>query len=73
MFTRSQSKQIVRQLCHEWLREQPEAGREHPAFTSFRTWLEARDPNVLSFRSRAGALYDAERWFDRELRQSWRN
>ena len=72
-YTKSESEQIVRRLCHDWLKEQAISEREHASFASFRTWLEARCPGVLSFRSRAGPLYDAEIWFDRELRQSWRN
>ena len=72
-YTKPESEQIVRRLCHDWLRAQPGARREHPSFTDFRTWLEARYPGVLSFRSRAGPLYDAEMWFDRELGQSWRD
>jgi len=72
-YTKSESERIVRRLCHVWLGEQPESEWEHPSFTSFRPWLEGRYPGVFSFRSRAGPLYDAEVWFDRELRQSWRN
>jgi len=71
--TKLESEQIVRRLCHHWLLEQPEAKREHPSFTDFRTWLEACHPGVFSFRSYAGPLYDAEMWFDRELGQGWRN
>jgi hypothetical protein len=56
-----------------WLREHPEAKREHPSFSDFRTWLEARYTGVFYFRSTMGPLYDAEMWFDRELGQSWRN
>jgi len=68
-----ESEHIVRRLCHDWLSEQPEAKREHPSFTDFQSWLDARYPGAFSFRSTAGPLYDAEMWFDRELRQSWRN
>jgi hypothetical protein len=72
-YTKPESERIVRRLCHDWLVEQPEAKRDHPSFTAFRTWLEGRYPGVFSFRSHAGPLYDAEMWFDRELGQSWRN
>jgi hypothetical protein len=72
-YTKSESKQIVCRECHDWLAGTPEAKREHPSFTDFRTWLEARYPRVFSFRSSINPLYDAELWFDRELGQSWRN
>lgn len=72
-YTKWESEQIVRWTCHDWLREQPEAEREHPSFANFRAWLETRCPSVFTFRSRADPLYDAEMWFDDELRQRWRN
>ncbi len=72
-YTKPESEQIVRRLCHDWQREQPEAMREHPSFTDFRIWLEARYTGVFSFRSRMSPLYDAEMWFADELGQRWRN
>jgi len=66
-YTKPESEQIVRRLCHDWLTEQLEAKREHPSFTDFRTRPEAHYPGVFSFRSRVSPLHDAGMWFDDEL------
>ncbi|WP_162527185.1 hypothetical protein [Sphingomonas solaris] len=47
---------------------------EQPSFTAFKRWAEAEGyGSYFVFRSTMGALDDAERWFDQELRQAWRN
>jgi hypothetical protein len=48
-YTKSESEQIVRRLCHDWLKEQPESEKAHPSFISFRTWLEVRCSGVFIF------------------------
>jgi hypothetical protein len=49
-------------------------GSLHFSFSDFKTWLcENHYSRFLNFRSTAGSEYDAERWFDDEHRQAWRN
>ena len=67
------AERLVRTLCRDWPSGQPLSVREHPRFLSFKAWLNERHPEALGFRSLAGPNYDAERWFDDELGQSWRN
>ena len=47
--------------------------REYPHFSAFKSWLgeSGYSPN-LTFRSRMGADYEAELWFDQEFKQTWR-
>jgi hypothetical protein len=72
---KSEAERVLRPLI-EWAREvgfDPASG-EQPSFSSFKDWLEARRlSGYLKFRSTMGPLEDAERWFDQELKQTWRN
>ncbi|MBR0734994.1 hypothetical protein JQ636_38575 [Bradyrhizobium japonicum] len=44
-----------------------------PSFSAFKSWLFKNDyAHYLNFRSRMGADYDAEMWFDGEFGQNWR-
>jgi hypothetical protein len=63
----------IRYLCHEWANGRSEQQRERLAsFLEFRAWLMANGySQCLDFKSRAGALFDAELWFDQELGQTW--
>lgn len=70
--TKPEAEKIVRALCHDWRREQGEPAPALLDFSAFRPWLLARRPDALDFRSRGGAARDAERWFDDEMRQAWR-
>jgi hypothetical protein len=50
----------------------PDGKREHPSFYAFKDWLSANHySHYQNFRSRMGADYDAEAWFDDELGQNW--
>jgi hypothetical protein len=75
MFTKAECEKAIRHLCHEWAKElgihvSPE---NDPGFSKFRIWLEEKGfGSYLKFRSVAGALYDAEMWFDQEMKQTWR-
>lgn len=70
---KSERERIVRGLAREWLKTQPTAAHSHPSFRDFSFWLKEHQPTVLQFKSAMGPLEDAERWFDSEFRQSWRN
>jgi hypothetical protein len=73
---KSEAEPAIRKLVHDWAGA---AGvtvgqSEQPSFSAFREWLSVNGySHYLSFRSVAGPLEDAERWFDQELGQSWRN
>jgi hypothetical protein len=70
---KSECERPIRSLAREWFDGLPAAEREHPSWTAFKAWLEGKGySQYLDFRSRAGAEYDAEMWFDDELGQNWR-
>jgi hypothetical protein len=68
-----ESERAIRYLCHEWLEGQSAIEKEHPSFVLFVGWIREHYAHVLNFKSTIGQMEDAERWFDHELRQSWRN
>jgi hypothetical protein len=73
--TKAEAEQAVRHLVHVWAKETGLRGtsEENPSFLSFKTWLETNHySHYLKFRSVAGPRYDAEMWFDHELKQMWR-
>lgn len=70
---KAESERAIRALATTWYDTLAEEKREHPSFSAFKTWLSQNHyPHCLSFRSRMGADYDAEMWFDDELGQNWR-
>lgn len=73
---KSECEQAIRHLVNKWADEvgvQPGQALM-PSFSAFRSWLAQRGyGHYLSFRSVMGPLEDAERWFDEELKQTWRN
>jgi len=75
---KSESEPTLRHLCHQWREERnhplPGHSDMHYSFSDFKTWLrEKGHSHYLDFRSVMGADEDAERWFDQEMRQTWRN
>ena len=64
----------IRTLCRTWVATLSLEKRDHPSFSDFKAWLRANGyGDYLDFKSPiAGAQYDAEMWFDNELRQRWR-
>ncbi|HEY7999699.1 MAG TPA: hypothetical protein VIE87_12820 [Pseudolabrys sp.] len=75
MNKKSECEPVIRRLAREWFDALPDAKREHPSWSAFKTWLgEKHYTSYLNFRSVAGADYDAEAeaWFDDELKQNWR-
>jgi len=69
---KSDSERAVRRLCRDWLKAQVIAEREHPSFLKFAYWLREHYPEVLSFRASTSPFEEAERWFNSELGQNWR-
>jgi hypothetical protein len=71
--TKDEAEKAIRHLCHEWAKALSPDRREHPHFSAFKSWLgESGYSHYLTFRSRMGADYDAELWFDQEFKQTWR-
>jgi len=69
---------VIRQLCHEWREARglpvPPDGATLYSFADFKAWSrEKHYAHYLDFRSEAGAAEDTERWFDQEMKQTWRN
>jgi hypothetical protein len=66
---------MIRHLALEWMHEsgyQQQQGR-YPSFGDFSTWLEGKHYNhYFNFRSRVGALSEAEGWFESEIKDHWR-
>jgi hypothetical protein len=66
-------EQPIKSLTIEWRGVLSGQEYEHPSFYAFRDWLRTNGyGGYLKFRSRMGAEYDAELWFDQALGQTWR-
>lgn len=77
MMKKSEAEPKIRHLCDVWREARglplPD-GAFHYSFSDFKTWLASEGySHYLRFRSRTSAAGDAERWFDQEMRQTWRN
>jgi hypothetical protein len=73
---RIEAEPAIRALVHQWAATGgiDVGSSEQPSFVAFKRWADARGHGgYFAFRSVMGALDDAERWFDQELRQTWRN
>jgi hypothetical protein len=73
---KAECEKNIRRLVHDWrvLRGIEIGSAEMPSFSDFCSWLRSSGHSqLLEFRSAMGPLEDAERWFDAELKQSWRN
>ena len=73
---RAEAEPAIRALVGQWARAAGvEVGSaDQPSFSDFKRWAEAHGHgDYFVFRSTMGALDDAERWFDQELGQAWRN
>lgn len=70
---RSEADPAIRYLVGQWARETgvQVGSADQPSISPFRRWAEAQGHGgYLMFRSTIGALDDAERWFDQDLRQT---
>lgn len=73
---RSEAEPAIRHLVHQWAAVAGVAvgSPNQPSFSAFKRWADQQGySSYFVFRSTMGALDDAERWFDQELRQAWRN
>lgn len=68
-----EAEKAIRSLSTTWFATLTDKEREHPNFGTFQSWLQDSGyGGYLAFRSTMGADYDAEAWFDDELKQNWR-
>jgi hypothetical protein len=73
---RSEAEPAIRHLAHQWAKEAGVeiASAEQLSFSAFKRWADQCGYSVyFTFWSSQDALDDAERWFDQELGQAWRN
>jgi len=73
---RTEAEPAIRNLVHQWAKAADITADavSQPSFSAFRRWAEEQGhSDYFAFRSTMGAAEDAERWFDQELRQTWRN
>jgi len=71
---KSEAEPAVRSLIHTWadLPENAEIQKSDLSFVAFWSWLTDNSWGHTQFRSRTGARYDAELWFDEETGQMWK-
>jgi hypothetical protein len=73
---RTEAEPAIRHLTHAWAKAAGVAvcSAEQPSCSDFKDWADGQGySSYFSFSSTVGALEDAERRFDEELRQTWRN
>jgi len=73
---RTEAESAIRHLVHQWAKVVGVrvGASKQPSFSDFRRWTSEQGySDYFSFRSTMGPLDDAERWFDQELQQTWRN
>jgi hypothetical protein len=77
--SKAEAENAIRSLCGQWADErgfnQIDYGglNFHPSYHEFKGWAESKGyGGYWNFRSRMGANYDAEMWFDEEFKLMWR-
>ncbi|WP_144441539.1 hypothetical protein [Bradyrhizobium sp. CCGE-LA001] len=76
MHKKADAEQMIRHLAFEWMRETDYRQKpdHYPSFGAFKTWLETKHyDHFLNFRSRSDPRYEAEGWFEAEIRDYWRS
>jgi len=65
----------IRHLCHVWaeLRGVEISPHAQPSFSDFYSWVNEHHHLYLDFRSTTSCRHEVERWFDAEMKQTWRN
>ncbi|MBT2187213.1 hypothetical protein [Sphingobium nicotianae] len=74
--TKSEAEKAIRYMATKWARAAGvvKGQRDMPDFDEFVSWARSEGyGHYFDFRSTIGAMEDAERWFDEELGQAWRN
>jgi hypothetical protein len=73
--TKSEAEKAIRHLVHEWARDCGlNIAVDHLSFLDFKAWIGREGySHYLSFRSAVGPDYDAEIWFNHEMKQTRRD
>ena len=74
---KAEAEQMIRHLCGEWANEKglPHQSQRkayfYASYSEFKNWCIAKGyGNYFEFRSKLGANYDANLWFDNEFNQA---
>lgn len=74
MLKKEECETAIRHLCSEWANSKgfTPSSDYHAHFSEFTSWMSSNGySRYLNFRSKVGAVYDAEVWFDEEMKQTW--
>jgi hypothetical protein len=75
MHKKAEAEKAIRRLALEWMSEtgfKQESGH-YPSFLAFERWLlDKHYGHYLNFRSRVTSRFEAEGWFESEIRDYWR-
>jgi hypothetical protein len=73
----AEAKQALSTLIDKWAeatdQPMPPDGQHHYSFLQFWSWVENNHRPYTHFRAVPSAQYVMEMWFDREMKQAWRN
>jgi hypothetical protein len=74
---KAEAESMMPHLIEKWATEAsepwPPDGKYHYSFSTFWSWLESNHRHYTQFRAVPDARYVAEIWFDRIMKQAWRN
>ena len=74
---KAEAETAMPHLCEKWAKEMeqlwPPDSRYHYSFMSFWSWVESNHRSYTQFRAVPNARYVMEMWFDRIMKQAWRN
>ncbi|GEC59464.1 hypothetical protein ABIF38_002875 [Bradyrhizobium japonicum] len=76
MHKKADAERMIRHLALEWMGETGYEQKQghYPSFSAFTTWLERKHySHYLKFRSRVSPRFEAEGWFESEIRDYWRS
>jgi len=70
---KSECEDAFQQLFSDWGTSLSETQLSHPSYYAFKHWVQSKGySRYFNFRSRMGADYDVELWFDIFFKQTWR-
>lgn len=74
MNKKSDCELAIRQLIHDWVSSNEMSSEKHPNFVEFKGWLRDQGyGHYLEFIGVMAASDVSEKWFEQELKQTWRN
>lgn len=70
---KDECKEALHQLFGDWGAGLSDEQLEHPSYYAFKNWAHGKGySRYFNFRSRMGADYDIDLWFDIYFKQMWR-